>query len=90
MQILVAVGWFLATAVGLAVLYGLLPYLSEEIVPEINPVVSVAYGSLHRLAWATAVGWVIFACIHGYGGKPNSIKLVSIKQLIVSLQCRIR
>ncbi len=31
------------------------------------------YGGFHRLAWAMAVGWVIFACCRGYGG--NYLKL---------------
>ena len=66
-----AIGWALATAVGLAVVYGLVPYLNEEEVPEMNSFARVSYGSLHRLAWSIAVGWLIFACVHGYGGPVN-------------------
>ncbi len=68
MQVKIIAAWITATFIGLSVVYGLVPYLSEETVPEINPFVRVAYGSLHRLGWAIAVGWVILACVNGYGG----------------------
>lgn len=58
----------MAILTAFSVLYGLSPYLNEDLVPIIDPTVSVTYGSLHRFAWATAVGWVIFACKNGYGG----------------------
>ena len=64
-------GWVLATAVGSAVVYGLVPYLNEEQVPVMNSFVRVFYGSFNRLAWSLAVGWLIFACVHGYGGPVN-------------------
>ena len=66
-----SVGWVLATAVGLAVVYGLVPYLDEKQVPEINSFSRVSYGSFNRLAWSIAVGWLIFSCVHGYGGPVN-------------------
>ena len=68
---MVACGWTLATAVALAIIYGLVPYLNETEVPEMNSFVRVSYGSLHRLAWSIVVGWLIFACVHGYGGPVN-------------------
>ena len=67
-QFLVALGWAEATAIGLAVLYGLSDLLDPSTVPEINAATKVIYGTFHRLAWAIAVGWVIFACVSGYGG----------------------
>ena len=33
---------------------------------------AVSYGSLHRLAWAIAISWVVFACVSGYGGELSS------------------
>lgn len=52
--------------------YGMVPFLDEDLVPVVNPVFRVAYGTLHHLAWGLAVGWIIFACITGYGGKYYS------------------
>lgn len=51
-----------------AVIFGMVPYLDETEVPDIDPAITVTYGALHRAAWACAVSWVIFACIRGYGG----------------------
>lgn len=65
----VTVGWMASIATGLSVLYGLLPYLDETAVPEMNDFTRVAFGAFNRLAWAVAVGWIIFACIKGYGGR---------------------
>lgn len=61
-------GWILSVAIGLAIIYGLIPYLDEEKVPEIDSAIKITYGSLHRLAWALVVGWVVWACVRGYGG----------------------
>lgn len=58
----------MATLIGMVVIYGMLPYLDENTVPVIDPVVRVSYGVLYHSAWALVIGWVIFACTHGYGG----------------------
>jgi hypothetical protein len=58
----------MSSAIILAVIYGLIPYLDETAVPAIDPTVSLFYGSLHRTAWAAAVAWIVYACTKGYGG----------------------
>lgn len=65
---LVAIGWTLSIAVGLAIVYGLAPYVDESTVPEISPALKMTYGPLHRTAWACVIAWIIFACSRGYGG----------------------
>lgn len=69
---LIATGWILAAIIGSLVTYGIYPYLDEKTVPVINPFVRVSYGALHHSAWAITVGWIIFACTHGYGGLSKS------------------
>ena len=63
----------MATVTALAIIFGMVPYLNEDEVPVINPLIRVSYGALHRSAWATAIGWIIFACTHGYGGYANRV-----------------
>ena len=57
----------------LGVLYALVPYMDEDVTPEIDPFFRVAYGTLHRAVWAAALGWVVIACARGYGGIANWI-----------------
>lgn len=61
-------GWVLAAVVGLAVLFGMVPYVDMNKVPEIDPIVKMTYGPLHRTAWGLVIAWIIYACSHGYGG----------------------
>jgi len=63
-----ALCWLLATGIGIAVIYGL--DFSRALTQKPYPIVSSAfYGGFHRLAWGVALGWVVFACSRGYGGK---------------------
>lgn len=52
--------------------------MKEDTVPEANPFVRVATGSLLRLTWAYAVGWVIVVCVNGNGGNPKPIVIIFI------------
>ena len=57
-------GWTIAAASGMAIVYGLdIPSGRSLSMAE-----NIIYGGFHRLAWAIAVSWVIFACSRGYGG----------------------
>ncbi|XP_032794863.2 nose resistant to fluoxetine protein 6 [Daphnia magna] len=72
-KIILVIFWTLSSAIILAVIYGLVPYLDENKVPTIDPAISLCYGSLHRAAWAIAVGWIVYACTRGYGGFINRL-----------------
>jgi hypothetical protein len=49
------------------VVYGLnLPEAYQGNLP--SKAATAVYGGFHRLAWAMAVSWVVFACCRGYGG----------------------
>ncbi|XP_066945965.1 nose resistant to fluoxetine protein 6-like [Macrobrachium rosenbergii] len=67
----VILGWLLATATGLAVVFGMYDYNQFNQYPGYNWADSIFYGSLHRLAWGLALAWVVFACHYGYGGAVN-------------------
>ena len=58
--------WLSAFAVGFGVVYGLDIHAGME-PPSIAT--NVVYGGFHRAAWGLALGWLIFACCRGYGGK---------------------
>ncbi|XP_071497836.1 nose resistant to fluoxetine protein 6-like [Diadema antillarum] len=64
--VLVALGWTIATAVGMSCVYGLFH-------AKYTLAGSVLYQMLSRFAWAVALSWVVFACKEGYGGWVNDI-----------------
>ncbi|XP_072015350.1 nose resistant to fluoxetine protein 6-like [Amphiura filiformis] len=63
-------GWCCAIATGLGTVYGLYrtPQGHSQTKPE-----AVFYQTVFRTLWASAVGWVAFACAIGKGGPVNSI-----------------
>ncbi|CAG0912234.1 unnamed protein product [Notodromas monacha] len=63
----VLLGWLLAIATGLAIVYG----LYEPNAP-ISEDALLTYGVVHRQVWGLALAWVVFACSHGYGGFINT------------------
>jgi len=69
-KLLACLCWALSIATGLAIVYGIYPYYDEN--TPITTAFNITYGSLNRFAWSIAVAWVIFACLHGYGGIVNS------------------
>ncbi|XP_076087327.1 nose resistant to fluoxetine protein 6-like isoform X3 [Mytilus galloprovincialis] len=66
------IGWTLATAGGLFVVYIPYTYYRKGGTPWSIDVKS-AYESLARPLWASCVAWVVFACHNGNGGVVNKI-----------------
>jgi hypothetical protein len=67
------IAWTVAICLVYLVIFGLnLPEVYAGIPP--SPEVNAIYGGFHRLTWAVAVGWMVFACCRGYGGKPCVVK----------------
>ncbi|KAK3766954.1 hypothetical protein RRG08_059823 [Elysia crispata] len=69
-KVVVCLGWAVAWAVGLAVVYGLFENTNGH---PVSTEVAALYNSLDRIAWGAAVCWVIFACATGYGGFINTL-----------------
>ncbi|CAC5402097.1 unnamed protein product [Mytilus coruscus] len=63
-------GWLIATVSACAVLYGVYDDVNGS---RESRDVSSFYITVHRTVWGAAVGWVIFACAHGYGGYVNTV-----------------
>lgn len=57
----VAIGWTLASACLLSLVYGLYE-------ADLSPVAGAAYSSLSHSAWALGLAWIVIACTTGYGG----------------------
>ena len=61
--------WCLAFVSATSVLYILDPVNIKYGLKEYPSLaMSILYNAFHRVAWTFALGWVIFACFHGYGG----------------------
>ncbi|CAH2096590.1 unnamed protein product [Euphydryas editha] len=65
---IVAAGWFLSFAVMAFCIFSIYPVLQPDHDDQIFDNFLNAY---MRGIWAMALGWLIFACNHGYGGPVN-------------------
>eukprot|EP00058_Branchiostoma_floridae_P017808 XP_002603297.1 hypothetical protein BRAFLDRAFT_71408 [Branchiostoma floridae] len=70
-RLLMTIGWLVAAASAMAVLYATYgKYHGTTLQTEAE---NVLYLTIHRTVWATALGWVVVACHHGYGGVVDII-----------------
>ncbi|XP_066267362.1 nose resistant to fluoxetine protein 6-like [Branchiostoma lanceolatum] len=65
------VGWLVAATSALAVVYSLYG-MDHGTTPQTESE-NVLYITVHRTVWAMALGWVVVACHHGYGGVVDTI-----------------
>ncbi|XP_063380265.1 O-acyltransferase like protein-like [Cydia fagiglandana] len=64
----VALCWFCAFVVSTGIIYSSYPVLQMD---WDSPFWDGIINSFARPGWAVCVGWVVFACTHGYGGPVN-------------------
>ncbi|XP_001955420.3 nose resistant to fluoxetine protein 6 [Drosophila ananassae] len=68
---MVLLGWILCLAMIFTSIFALYP-AGKSGAPPLSTVAESLYYTLSRLGWPLAVGWVVFACIQGYGSLANS------------------
>ncbi|XP_078593512.1 nose resistant to fluoxetine protein 6-like [Branchiostoma floridae x Branchiostoma japonicum] len=71
MSLLMTVGWLVAAASAVAVLYATYGIYNGTTLQTQGE--NVLYLTVHRTVWAMALGWVVVACHHGYGGVVDTI-----------------
>lgn len=62
--------WLLSLASMAAVIFANYPLM--QIDTEATPLEFGLYDALSRVIWSVAISYIIFACVHGYGGFVNS------------------
>lgn len=62
-------GWAVAAICCLSVLYGVRDTYQGH---PMNLDTAALYNSVSRTVWAVGLGWLVFACCTGYGGKEVS------------------
>ena len=77
------IGWLVAGATMLAVLYGLQGDLSMEHPMPVQ--VAALYNSVARDAWAVSVAWVILACLSGWGGQYKLLIHTHLNRAVVEV-----
>lgn len=63
-------GWTIAFGIGMSVIYGPFTVFKTD-GDSFNRTENIFYGAFSRLAWALALGWVIYACHNKMGGIIN-------------------
>ena len=66
-QLAVTAGWLTAIGLILCTHFGIIAFIDNKY----TPLQSAYYVPLHRVGWALAISWIVFACMHGYGGKSG-------------------
>ncbi|XP_064616949.1 nose resistant to fluoxetine protein 6-like [Liolophura sinensis] len=69
-KFLVALGWLIAAAINISVLYGLYGLQHGQV---FSPDINALYMGTSRFAWSLGLAWVALACATGKGGPVNDI-----------------
>ncbi|XP_055643556.1 nose resistant to fluoxetine protein 6-like [Toxorhynchites rutilus septentrionalis] len=77
---IVAFGWLISVGILLLVLFTNHPLQQPGSYAEISVAVNAIYESFSRVTWACALGWIVFACVNGYGGPINTFLSLPVWQ----------
>lgn len=77
------IGWSMSIIVIILTIFGHYPFHMQDI--DTEPIHFVLFISFGRILWTAAVGYIIFACHHGYGGPINMILSLSFWQPLSKL-----
>lgn len=83
MQVWVSFAWILAISAIFGVIFGNYPL--QQVDNQIPLLISASYATFSRLVWSVALSWIIFACVHGYGGPINWFLSLAAWQPLVSM-----
>lgn len=76
----VVVGWAVSLIAMLVIIFGDYPFQQPDSYMDISIVWDALYESTNRVVWAGCLGWIVFACINGYGGFVNTLLSLSVWQ----------
>ncbi|XP_044737959.1 nose resistant to fluoxetine protein 6-like [Chrysoperla carnea] len=82
-RILVALLWLLTALAMLFIVFGNYKAMRSDYVR--HEAYDAIFTGLHRNIWGLAIGWIIFACMHGYGGPVNWFLSLSMFQVLAKL-----
>lgn len=66
MQTYIGFGWIVSLGTILAVIFGM--YDINQWQNNTTTLQNALYETFAKIGWAVGVSWIIFACVHGYGG----------------------
>ncbi|XP_044737108.1 nose resistant to fluoxetine protein 6-like isoform X2 [Chrysoperla carnea] len=82
-KMLVTFLWIISIGIMLYTIFGF--YHEAQPDYEYDRVFNSLFIGLHRVAWAAGLSWIIFACIHGYGGPVNWFLSLPLFQVLSRL-----
>ncbi|XP_044739782.1 nose resistant to fluoxetine protein 6-like [Chrysoperla carnea] len=82
-KILAVFLWLLTAVVMLYILFGTYPALKDDF--EYSRLFSSIFTGFHRNVWTLGLCWIVFACIHGYGGPVNWFLSLSVFQFFAKI-----
>lgn len=73
-------GWLISLTIMLAIIFGDYPLQQPDSYNKHPLIIDAIYESTNRVVWAGCLGWMVFACVNGYGGPINTFLSLSIWQ----------